>query len=212
MPASPYTTSDRVAFFHRNLIAKNPDFTTATALPKDNVDAFIAMVCDEVDMRFAAAGWIIPFEPLTGESWQAYQSGYLELLVVYGVSAMFAPALKPAPGYGPGRPGSSGNVFQDLYTDRLNQIYDYKLNRTTFRWRAKYRQDTPASRLMNDESYPKIDVIKNGLDFFRYQTMQEYTDMILTLKYDAEYLSTAADQLERFVVDNGLDNAPLQRP
>lgn len=187
LPTSPYVTSDQVAIMLYNLMRGNSDFTAYTVLPKGNVDNFITWVCAEVDMKFQQAGYYVPFQLMTGDiEWPTYQTYYLQLLVVLGVASLIALPLKPAPATGPGRYGSSENAMKTLYDQKLTEIYTttaYGAPKTTLGWRALYRNDTPASRLLMAESRPKTDFGEGKMDTSRYMTMEEYTRLISKVRH-----------------------------
>ncbi len=181
IPTSPYVTSDQVATMLYSLMRGNADFTAYTVLPKVNVDDFITWVCAEVDMKFQQAGYYVPFQLLTGDTdWPLYQTYYLQLLVVLGVASLISIPLKPAPATGPGRYGSAENTMKTLYDQKLAEIFSTSTGfaRTTLGWRALYRNDTPASRLLMAESRPKTDFGEGKMDTTRYMTMKEYTKLM----------------------------------
>lgn len=176
VPVSPFTTSDMVALFQRNLIDGQTDFSPLTVLPDSTIDKFILLVSGSVSMKFLAAGYVLPFQVLDGETWPDHQTQFLELITCLGVCSLISPALKPAPGLGPGRTGSAGNIFKELYDEQLKLIYDGI--RTTLRFRAKYYRDTAAERSLLDPRGPTSDFLIGQVDPNRQAFFTDYIGVL----------------------------------
>lgn len=127
-------------------------------------------------MKFNSAGYVLPFSSLPGENWPDHQTHYLEMVTCLGVCSLISPALKPAPGLGPGRTGSSGNVFKDLYDENLKQIYDGL--KTHLRFRAAYYRDTAAERALLEPRGPTSDFLAGQTDPHHNMFFFDYTGMV----------------------------------
>lgn len=178
IPASPYTTSEMVALFQRNLIYGQQDFHSTTTLPDTTIDKFIVWVSAAINQKFSEAGYILPFEALTGEVWPDHQSQWLELVTCLGVCSFISPALLPAPGVGPGSTASSGNVFKNLYDEHRNAIYDPRTKATQLRFRAKYYNDSAAERVLLQPRGPTNNFMAGYLDPSSQMLLSDYTDLM----------------------------------
>ncbi len=175
-PTPPYATSDAVALFQRNLIDGASDFSSSTVLKDTTIDRFIGWVSNAVDMKFNEAGYVLPFQPLTGETWPTFQTGYLEMVTCLGVCSLISPALKPAPALGPGARGSAGNIFKDLYEEQLKQVYDGL--KTHLRFRASYYRDTAAERVLLEPRGPTSDFLAGQINPQGVAFFTDFTDMM----------------------------------
>lgn len=176
VPAAPYTTSEMVALFQRNLIYGQQDFTPFTVIPAATVDKFIVWVSGAINQKFSEAGYVLPFSPLSGETWPDHQTAWLEMVTCVGVSSFMSPSLLPAPGVGPGSSASSGNVFKTMYDEHLKQIYDG--TRTHLRFRAAYYNDSPAERVLLQPRGPTSNFLAGQVDPTSVMLMTDYTDLI----------------------------------
>jgi hypothetical protein len=141
----------------KNLLLGATNFSDVSRVPKDTVDQFILWVSASIDMQLSQAGYVIPLQDLAGEAWPIHQTAYLQLATCVGTISLISPALLPAPASGPGRSGSSGNVFRDLYQAELNRIWDKQTNNTQLRLRAKFYLGTPAEKAITEPTPPKAD-------------------------------------------------------
>jgi len=171
---SPFTTSDKVALFVQNMINHNPDFTKLTTVSKDTIDQFIEWVDSAILMHFSQAGWKVPFEAVG--VWPSHQSTYVELVSTLGVVSMLKPATKPAPGLGPGREGSAGNIFDNLYKTELEKIYS---NGTTkLHFTAAYWRGTPAEYISTEPMAPLSNAYLNNLDPHKTASFTDYVNFL----------------------------------
>lgn len=160
---APYADSEMVALLQKNLLLGATNFTPQSPLPKTNLDSILAWVSNSIDMQLSQAGYIIPLQDIVGETWPVHQTGYLQLVTVLGAIAMISPALKPAPGLGPGRTGSSENTFQMMYKAELERMYDKMSHRTLLRFRAKFYLGTPAELAITEPTPPRSDFSRESV-------------------------------------------------
>lgn len=165
-----------VALFQRNLIDGATDFSPLTVLPDSTIDRFILMVSNTLNMKFSSAGYVLPFQVLTGETWPEHQTAWLEMVTCFGVCALISPALKPAPGLGPGRTGSAGNIFNDLFLEHTKQVYDGL--KTHLRFRAAYYRDTAAERVLLEPRGPTSDFLAGQVNPHLNLFLTDFTDLM----------------------------------
>jgi hypothetical protein len=175
---APYCATYDVAALVTNL-APSGDFSEITAPTSSAINRLISQYSAWVDSRFAARGYVLPWEVVSGETWPEYQSTLLRLIVAIGVAgAISGPVLKPAPAQGRTQ-GKADNVYTEEYHAFLREI---DINGLGFR--ANYRIGTPAEEFVNSPSGPLTDHLLGLLDPTRWQTVGEYTDMIQGVRQD----------------------------
>lgn len=176
IPVPPYATSESVALFQRNLIDGATDFSPLTVLPDSTIDRFIMWVSGAINMKFMGAGYVLPFQVLAGETWPDHQTTFLEMTTCLGVCSLISPALKPAPGLGPGIQGNAGNIFKNLYDEQLKQVYDGL--KTHLRFRAAYYRDTAAERVLLEPRGPTSDFLAGQVNPHLNVFFTDFTDML----------------------------------
>lgn len=177
-PASPYCTSADVAVFNKGILKGQTDFNNETGtIKKDDVDSMITVIANHVEMQFASAGYKVPFVELSGETWPAFQTGYLNLLVVLGVSAkMFMHLINAYPG-AVRSGGRLGNVFDEQYGVELRKIWDWQNGQTQSRLRAQYYIGTPAESILKQQYGMMSDYHLERFDPTRTLSFQDMTDL-----------------------------------
>lgn len=178
-PTSPYVTSEQVSIFVKNVVFKSTDFNSSTTLSKENVEQFIVWVGSQIDCKFSEAGFVIPFQTLSNETWPTHQTNYIELLTCLGVVTMIPAAMKPAPGVGPGAKGSAGNVWQEMFNKELDRVYDG--TRSRLRFRAKYYMGTPAEKALLEPVGPKTDWLEGYRDKTKFMQLEPYARLSQTI-------------------------------
>jgi hypothetical protein len=212
--SAPYADSEMVALLQKNLLLGATNFTQHSPLPKNNLDNILVWVSSAIDMQLNQAGYLIPLQDLTGETWPTHQTAYLQLVAVLGTISMISPALKPAPAQGPGRTGSSESTFKMLYDAELRRMYDMQLNKTHLRLRAKFYLGTPAEKAITEPASPKSDFSRTSLAngnidpskrmyFWDYTMLQNR--MVEIFKTDFNWLQLASLDLTGGIQDTAYD-------
>lgn len=184
IPTKPYSVSSQVGLLLNPLMNNSLDFTENTTPKKSAVDQYLVWISNQIDLQFAQAGYIVPFQILDGESWYEHQTMYLELVCALGAAALAGGhVLKPAPALSPGRGNSSGNIYQDLYNTELTKIYDRFTKQSTVRFRAKAFSGTPAEYSIREPVGPNLDYIAGKMHAEDFIGFQAYTD----LKYNIQW-------------------------
>lgn len=211
MPTPPYTTSAMVEYLLRTTLSGNP-IGTSTTPDKSMVDQIITWVCAQIDLQFQSAGYVLPLDVVSGETWPTHQTTYLQLVATLGATAMAGGhALRPAPALGPGRQGGTGNSMQDLYNTELNKIYDPKTGRTTLNYRANYYAGTPAQEALTLPKGPTTDWMEGKYDPYRELCAYDVADRILLVQ---SYMSSSYKNLQwdyvysLFSLNKGLGTVP----
>lgn len=161
--SSPYADSEMVALLQKNLLLGATNFTDKSPVPKTYIDQYILWAGSAIDMQLAQAGYLIPLQDLSGETWPTHQTAWLQLVACLGAISLIAPALKPAPGLGSGRTGSGENIVKTAYQMELDRIYDLRTNKTNIRLRAKFYRGTPAELALNEPAGPKADFSRESV-------------------------------------------------
>lgn len=192
-PTSPYCTSADVAALVPQLIHAGIDFSTATQPVKVVVDRFITWIAGQINQAFSSVGYYVPFQEISGETWQDSQTAMLELMNSFGAAGLITgPVVKPAPAMGRDS-GRSDNFYTAAYKEFLDSI---KLNGAGFR--ANYRAATKAEDFCRTARGPITDHLLGYFDPTRFQTVGEYTNMIETIRevYGVEVQAFPWDHLK----------------
>jgi len=183
VPTVPYCTSAQVALFLHN-IAPTGDFGTSTHPTKASVESLITLYSSLVNVRFAANGYVMPWQELTGETWPGHQTVLLQMMTAMGVAgALAGPILKPAPAL-PGQRGVADNEFTAYFNKAMDQI---AIDGHGFR--AAYRIGSLAEKFIDIPHGPLTDFLLDIVDASAYQTPGEYTEMIEAVReqYQVQY-------------------------
>lgn len=194
IPTKPYATSAQVAMLLPNLMNGAVDFSDstgndATAVRKASVDQYLVWISNELDLQFQQAGYVLPFQELSDESWPEHQTHYLELVTALGAAALTGGhVLKPAPALSTGRGNSSGNIYQDMYNTELRKIWDTV--HSYVRFRARAYAGTPAQISITEPQGPYLDyqaAMMNPEDFllfWDYTTLRKNISDYVSLNFD----------------------------
>lgn len=177
LPLKPYATSAQVALLLPQLMNTHTDFDDLNTMPrKTAVDQYLVWISNEIDLQFQQAGYIIPFQELSGESWPEHQSHYLELIAALGAAALSGGhVLKPAPALTTGRGNSSGNIYQDMYNLELRKIWDGRSSNIRFRCRTY--SGTPAEWSISEPIGPSLDYIVSKMNPEDFLSFSDYTQL-----------------------------------
>ncbi len=205
VPTAPYCETSDVAALLPTLLRGETDFTSGTAPNKATVSSQCTLISNQLEMQFQAAGYYVPFQIITGESWTTAQTNYLKLTTMFGVAAMAgAWILKPAPALDPGRRGGTGNIWQDMFNTELQKIYNPAINKTTLRFRALFYPDTPAEQVLEDPRGPTTDFLEGKYDPYRYLDMHRMADKMWAIQQAMVDLDVNWDYLYNlFDLDKG---------
>ncbi len=176
-PVSPYCKSDDVAALVPQLIHNAADFTATTPIAVATVTKFIGWISAQIDMAFAAVGFIVPYQEISGETWPTAQNHALELMTSFGVAGLLVgPVVKPAPAMGR-ESGKSDNSFTTAYKEFLNSI---PINGAGFR--MNYHPGSDAEKMCRYPRGPLTDHLLGYFDMTSVQTVDEYTNTIKTMR------------------------------
>lgn len=175
VPSKPYASSSQVALLIPQLMGSLVDFDDVSTTPrKTAVDQYLMWVATQIDLQFSQAGYIVPFQVLTDETWPEHQTYFLELLNALGAAALAGGhVLKPAPALSPGRGNSTGNIYQDMYNTELRKIWDG--TRSMIRFRCKSYAGTPAEYSVTEPIGPSLDYMVGKLNPEDFLMFEEYT-------------------------------------
>lgn len=177
IPKFPYCDTDDVAMLVPNMVAYGDDFSTSTAISKIAVNKFITWVAAEIDMAFATVGFYVPYQVISGETWNDSQTTMLRMMTSFGAAGMCAgPVIKPAPAMG-GQGGKSENAYRVAYKGFLESI---PTNAAGFR--MNYRVGSKAEQICRTPRGPTTDYLEGFLDPTLYQTVSEYTTMVENIR------------------------------
>lgn len=171
-----YTTSGNVILFTKNYTLGAVDFNKSTFVTKDNVDKFIAYSAAMIDQRLASAGFVLPLTAISGETYPAHQTAYLDFLNCLGTVNLLLPSTMP------NRAGKQpeDNNFSKLFKTELDKLYDGKKHHAKLR--AAYYIGTPAEQALSEPLAPMSDFMKGKVDPTKYQTLNQFTDLALRVK------------------------------
>ncbi len=198
VPAAPYASSDDVAALVPQLIRGASDFTADTPIPITKVTKFIGWVSAQMDMAFAAVGFIVPYQEISGEDWSTAQTHALELMASFGVAGLLVgPVIKPAPAMGR-ESGKSDNSFTMAYKSFLESI---PINGAGFR--MDYHPGSKAEQFCRYPRGPVTDHLLGYFDGTSVQTTDEYTRTVQTIRkvyavdnvWPLDHLKSARDTL-----------------
>jgi hypothetical protein len=143
----------------------------------------IDLISGQVEMQFQAAGYQLPLTAISGEAWPSSQTVYLQLVTTLGTVAFAnGHAQKPSPALAPGRPGGSGNLFQDLFNEEMKKIYDNARGKTFLRFRAAYYHASPAEQVIADFKGPTTDFMEGKYDPQMYGLVWDCANRILEIR------------------------------
>ena len=180
IPTKPYSTSAQVGLLIGNLLGKNnTDFNDNNTTPKKSaVDQYLIWISNQVDIQFQQAGYKIPFQIISGESWPEHQTYYLELLTAMGAAALAGGhVLKPAPAINSGRGFSTGNLYQDLFNIELRKIWNAVDKTSWIRFRAQTYSGTPAEYSITEPIGPNLDYMEGKLNPEQHLSFDGYTNL-----------------------------------
>lgn len=205
VPSSPYTTSAAVAYLSQVPLNMGTDFSASTTPTKVMVDQTITWISSQIEMQFAMAGYVIPFAVVSGETWPTFQTTYLQLVSTMGTAAMASGwAQKPAPALSPGQKGGTGNIWQDLYNLELVKIFNAATSKTQLRFRADYRDATPAQEILTTPRGPTTDFLEGKFDPMRQYPLWEMSDKVVAIEQSMMGLEISWDYLySLFNIDKG---------
>lgn len=177
VPRAPYCNTQDVASLLPQIVLSAPDFSPESQPTKAAVTRFVIWISAQIDQAFAALGFYVPYEEISGESWPDNQTYMLELMASFGTSGMIVgPVVKPAPSMGRDA-GKSENIFTAAYNAFLASIAE---NAAGFR--MNYRPGTKSEQITRTPRGPVTDHLIGCIDPTRFQTVDEYTTTIAAMR------------------------------
>jgi hypothetical protein len=192
-PTAPYCGTDDVAALVPHLVRAASDFSAETQPTKVAVTRYVTWLSAQVDQAFAALGFYVPYQEISGESWPDNQTYMLELMVATGAAGLcVGPVAKPAPAMGRDS-GKTANAFTTTYNNFLASI---PLNAAGFR--MDYRPGTRAEKITRTPRGPVTDHLLGYIDPTRFQSVEEFTRTIeqLRKKYAIDTTTSQWDHLK----------------
>jgi hypothetical protein len=177
-----------------------------TTPDETRVTQFISWTAAQIDLQFQSAGYVLPLAIISGETWPAHQTTYLQLVNTMAAAAMAGGySLKPAPATAPGRQGGTGNIYGDLFNAELRKIFDPQTGQTTLRFRANYYAGSPAQISVTEPKGPTTDFLEGRFDPMRQYTQEQMADRILEIQDSMAYLQLNWDYMYGlFDINKGL--------
>jgi hypothetical protein len=176
-PTAPYCGTDDVAALVPQIVRSASDFSAETTPTKAAVTKLLTWCSAEIDHTFASVGFYVPYEEISGESWNTAQTYMLELMNAIGTAGMIVgPVIKPAPAMGSQR-GSTDNNLLASYKNFLQSI---KQDGAGFRMR--YRSGSKAEQFCRAPRGPLTDYLNGYLDYTLFQTVKEYTNVVENMR------------------------------
>lgn len=182
--SSTWTSPEAVAYLMGVTLKGAAAFNDVTNPTKTMVQTFIGWIASQVEMQFSMAGYLIPLAELSGETWPASQTAYLQLVTTLGTVAMAGGyAQKPLPAVAPGKAGGTGNVFGDLYNAELAKIWNPQTKATTLNFRAAYRIGSAAQIALTDPRGPTTEFMEGYYDPMRYYDNWLIADKLMAIEH-----------------------------
>lgn len=201
-PSPPFATSAAVAYLLQTFLQMGTDFDEVETTPrKSTVEQHITWVSAQVEMQFQMAGYVVPLATVSGETWPSSQTTYLQLVTSFGAAALSGGhSLRPAPALGPGQPGSSGNIFQDMFQQELRKIFTPPVGiggvgKTFLKFRAQYYAGTPAEEAISLPKGPTTDFWEGHYDPMRQLSNWDIADKVLAIQQSMTDLEISWDYL-----------------
>lgn len=205
VPTSPYTTAAAVKFLLRVPLTKQ-SIGASTTPDSDTVSQVLTWIGGEIDVRLAAAGFVVPLAVISGEEWPTHQTNYLGMVASLGAAGMAGGfAMAPAPALAPNRQGGkTGNRLYDLYQAELDKIYNQQTGRTGLALRASYYAGTPAQVAVTEPKGPTTDFIEGKFDPTRVLSSFDVADRLLAIQASMKDLEPHWDYVySLFDIDKG---------
>lgn len=150
-----------------------------TSVPSEGVvDQLRLLKSAQLLDAFAEAGYYVPFQVVSGETWPAHQTNYLASIEAIGVAGDVGATLRPAPATGVTR-GRVANVYQQMFADTLQRV-----RFGTTRFRARYWPGTPAERNLRSPRAPMTDFGEGYIDPTRHTLMKHLTTLHAQMRSD----------------------------
>jgi len=199
-PTAPFSSTKQIAYLMLGMFQNadqigDPDFTSTGVPSPTIVTALRTMKSAEVQMEFAAVGYKIPFQELSGESWPDFQTNFLALLEATGVASQITYSKLPSPGMS-ASPRASGlsNVYREMYEDWRKRIRESGCG-----LRAAYYPMSRAEKWIGDPRAPQTDYsmssdtrdpAKFGLLLENLRVLEEQFEDIADMNLDWDFAFT----------------------
>jgi hypothetical protein len=189
MPAlsPPYAATTDVALFLQSHLRNATDFHEGSTPTKDTVTNLLSLVSGHIDMQLRMAGYAIPLEAMSGESWPSTQTTWLKLVTCFGTLGFIGFAIQPLPPAPSDNRRGTGNLYQDMYMAEMAKIYtpiDAWNNRgvSHIALRADYLPGSAAERALLAPRGPSTDFMEGKQDPLSTLTVWEIADSIMYMQ------------------------------
>lgn len=202
-PTTPWCTSADVAAFNAAFMGGKTDFDTNGPVKLASVDSMRTLISNHVSMQFQSAGYKIPFQELSGETWLDHQTSYLNLVTVLGISAKLFSSLMNAYPSAVRSGGRLGNILDEQYSLELRKIYNHQTNLSQIRFRAAYWPSTPAEASIKVQFGPISDYARERFDPTRTMGFHDVTELAWGIQKAFKDLRVPWDYMHE-LTDQGL--------
>ena len=189
-PTTPYVTGDLASLLAKNLFrGQTPSFSTAVT--DMEMDQLILWTDSMLNMDFFSVGYKVPFLTLSGETWPAHQTTFLQFMSAVGAMAMASGyILAPAPAMHTGRVSGERNVWAVLIEGWRQGIHE-----NGFHFRAQHYIGSKAEQWLATPYGPDTDFIRDKWDPTRFELLRDWTDRITDVHSDIQGLDIDWDYL-----------------
>ena len=178
-PSTPYVTPALASILSKQMF-KGQAPSSNTSVDNTELAQLIAWTDSMLNVDFASLGYKIPFQTISGETWPAHQTVFLQFASAVGAMAMATGyILAPAPALVAGRVSGERNAYAVMIEGFRNQI-----RQDGFMFRAQYYNGTKAERLIATKYGPYTDFLGDHWDPTRYELLREYTERIVDVYAD----------------------------
>ena len=175
-PTAPYATKEDVALFTKNILRGATNYSSSSVLTDTTIDQYLVWVSAAIDIKLAEAGYVVPLQAVTNETWPTHQTLYLTLLATLGATSLIQPALTPAPTM---EPGQTLKPLKGYYETELEKI-------ATSRFRADYYLGTKAETMLVEPATPISNWLEGDIDKTEYMNLTQFTELMDDVNYSIQ--------------------------
>jgi hypothetical protein len=198
-PTAPFTTTAAVIYLLASRYPGRSDFDANSTPLKTFVTQHITWIDSQIQMQFSMAGYMVPLDEISGETWPAHQTTYLQLISTLGAAAMAGGhALRPSPALSASQGRGAGNIFQDLYQAELDKIYTVAPRgpgKTFLKFRANYYAGSIAEEAVTEPKGPTTDFLEAKYDPYRQLSNWDVANKVLDIQRSMADLELSWDYL-----------------
>jgi hypothetical protein len=190
---SPYCTADDVAFLLTMSRGGKPvEYGPNTVPTEELVDHLISVIAGKIDVAYMSAGYRVPFEDKSGETWPTAQTAFLKFFNEVGVAAYMGGNVAVPPVTAPGRPAVGQSIYQQEWenlTTAVTNIAERDRRPTVALLRAETYPDTAAEWRLSVSQPATSDFLEGYYDPTRYDLFHAFTVRMKAWYQDKELVS-----------------------